>query len=237
MVRAFLGATPFMSITFSFYQSLPHDLFRFKIIRRMCKRCYARYESFQLLLCPMCGETFNKHWSFHKHVANSHPDKIETAYREKCVDCNLVVKNASLLKKHLKRCPKKPGPYTCNNCNKSFDQEYHQKLHELTHEPKWVVSRTICPECGVSSKKYRDFEIHSIVKHGKVVVTCPICGFWTRDLFSTKNHMDEHLGIESYLCDVCYTYFLDKGRFYLHMHQHEKDLCPKCLQKMNDALV
>lgn len=202
-----------------------------------CNRCRCVYKPKHELLCHVCGIPFNRVGTFHKHVGNRHPDEPKPAYKPLCSFCHELLQDLEDIEFHKKRrCNKRPPRYHCSQCFKRFEQEYLKNLHELTHEPGWAVSPILCPECGQVCKNYRFFETHSRNEHDISIVTCPICGFWTKDVLDIKSHLDEHMGVVSYLCDVCYTYFLNKGLFYLHMADHEKKMCPTCVRVEREML-
>uniref|UniRef100_A0A1B6BWN3 Protein krueppel n=1 Tax=Clastoptera arizonana TaxID=38151 RepID=A0A1B6BWN3_9HEMI len=168
-----------------------------------------KHEDSHGLECTLCYKKFNSGSGLKAHIKNVHNDLQKTFVCETCgqsfnckgnltqhrythgeeVECDLCNKkypHRNALSVHKRFVHVKKKPLECNLCGKKFRHKQTLKTHLDTH---------------ADGKKYQ----------------CRYCNVKFTQRAAIKTHMKGvHMGIEPYICEICFKSFKWKSTFYKH---------------------
>ncbi|XP_055749460.1 zinc finger protein 287-like isoform X1 [Salvelinus fontinalis] len=185
--------------------------------------------------CFVCGKMF-----LYSKIRDYH-ERIHVGEDYWCADCGKTFKERQDRDTHECIVCKGDRPYSCSECNKDFERQYHLKQHQLEKHPL-MVEQTVEPE--PESKHFEDqqrqFESaessEAPIRSEPIQYTCEICGTTWATQNSMRSHMFIHRKIQRrkhYTCDVCGKVFRLKSPFTKHQLRHKGDLpfsCSECNQ-------
>nr|CAB3267989.1 zinc finger protein 317-like [Phallusia mammillata] len=132
--------------------------------------------------CDICGRGFSQ-----KCILESHLQSHKDVKSEICDVCGLAYTYKKSLAHHKKTKHGQKHLYTCNYCEKGYDNLPRFKMHIETCAKAEVM---MCKKCGKTFRNKLSFEMHTEKCKG-VEFRCQACklSFPSRDLF--KEHMIE----------------------------------------------
>ncbi|KAM9365120.1 zinc finger and BTB domain-containing protein 40 isoform 2-T2 [Pholidichthys leucotaenia] len=120
--------------------------------------------------CQKCALSFSSLEEHQQHIQEFHPKEYH-----KCPTCSKVFISSTLLEKH-KSTHTGMKPFSCDLCNKSYQQLSGLWYHNRTNHPEVYASHT---------------------RQLKSLVQCDICfKFFPNGSSLAKHHSDEHQGVE-----------------------------------------
>ncbi|XP_052366424.1 zinc finger protein 728-like [Oncorhynchus keta] len=138
-----------------------------------------------------------------------------------CADCGKTFKERQDRDMHECIVCEGDRPYSCSECNKDFERQYHLKKHQLEKHSQ-MVEQTVEPE--PESKDIEDqqsqFESESSEKKLRKHYTCDVCGKVFRLKSPFTKHQLRHKGDLPFSCSECNKDF--KSQYQLKKHQLEK---------------
>ncbi|CAB1430069.1 unnamed protein product, partial [Pleuronectes platessa] len=139
----------------------------------------------------------------------------------KCMECNEVFKDDSLLARHYQQAPESIGQKTCTVCQILLPNQCSFQSHQRIHQHK---SPYICPECGASCRSVH-FQSH-ITKNclhytRRVGYRCHHCSVIFADVGMLKSHIQSAHCETFYKCALCPMAFKTAPGTHSHAHiQH-----------------
>ncbi|GBP32722.1 Zinc finger protein 426 [Eumeta japonica] len=186
--------------SFKTHEGLRDHAKRHKEKQHVCKKCdvvfsnYYRKRQHDIAhhnlkvghVCPHCPETFNSYHNRLWHLVKVHNyEKPEF----KCVTCEKVFYNNSLLRSHIRKYHLQERNVQCSVCNTKFfrkcDLTEHMKNH--TKERKFV-----CTFCGKSFIWKKNLNIHLAIHNNVRRHVCNVCGKSFVQGTSLKYHIGRH---------------------------------------------
>ena len=177
--------------------------------------------------CPICDESFNKHWRFKLHLQH-HSSPTVTAYF--CPLCKAGFAFASMFRNHLllvHTIPKMERPYQCNvkniKCRMGFSRASCLNAHKIVqHE---IISPFICKKCGkicVSKCHWRKHLKGHCLKKSKQL-ECDKCGREFYSISYYKWHKVFHAFPKSFGCEYCHQRFSSEDLKQIHVFTYHKE--------------
>ncbi|XP_060933437.1 zinc finger protein 532 [Limanda limanda] len=139
----------------------------------------------------------------------------------KCMECNEMFQDDSLLAKHYQHAPESSGQKTCTICQMLLPNQCSFQSHQRIHQHK---SPHICPECGASCRSVH-FQSH-ITKSclhytRRVGYRCHHCSVVFADVATLKSHIQSAHCETFYKCPLCPMAFKTAPGTHSHAHiQH-----------------
>eukprot|EP00063_Salmo_salar_P090388 XP_014065223.1 PREDICTED: zinc finger protein 287-like isoform X1 [Salmo salar] len=196
--------------------------------------------------CSVCEKTFRMAGSRDTH------ERGHTGKNYWCSDCGETFKERQERDTHECIVYKGERPFSCSECNKDFQRQYHLKQHQLEKHPL-MVDQTVHrkPRCSVCGKVFA--EIRWLIRHERThrgknqrrdrdphesIVEDPI-----NEQLESKDLEGQLESVESseapiksemirYTCEICGTTWATKSSMRSHMVIHKKkhytcDVCGK----------
>ncbi|XP_029622299.1 zinc finger protein 665-like isoform X2 [Salmo trutta] len=196
--------------------------------------------------CSVCEKTFRLAGSRDTH------ERGHTGKNYWCSDCGETFKERQERDTHECIVYKGERPFSCSECNKDFERQYHLKQHQLEKHPLMVDQTVHCkPRCSVCGKVFTD--IRWLIRHERThrgknerrdrdphesIVEDPI-----NKQLESKDLEGQLESVESseapirsemirYTCEICGTTWATKSSMRSHMVIHKKkhytcDVCGK----------
>lgn len=206
--------------------------------------------------CDVCSNTFRR-----RSDLAVHSRIIHSKGKFKCHLCDYVAKHEGRLKSHMKTSHEKPFvcgicDYRCGakrrieehimskhqNTNPSFVCElcggsFRGKLCLRAHQEKvHFPEPQVCSTCGKLCPSLSNYKKH-IQECGKerIRYTCDMCNQTYCKKAILKDHMNTHLNIQPYKCNVCDKKFFLRVRLLTHkaVHRAPTFQCEICLKSFN----
>ncbi|XP_061788842.1 zinc finger and BTB domain-containing protein 40 isoform X2 [Nerophis lumbriciformis] len=175
------------------------------------------------LKCCLSFQTLEEH---QKHVEEFHVKDFH-----KCSTCNKVLTSTVLLEKH-KTLHTGIKPFTCNLCNKSYQQLSGLWYHNRTNHPDVYTSQTRqlktlvqCETCFRFFPSSASLAKHTQSEHEGLAassVHCPHCQI----VFGEHDELQEHInsqhtkGVNRWICPLCNLVSASHSQLQEHLSSH-----------------
>lgn len=189
--------------------------------------------------CCLCATTFHDIASCEFHMKECHTADITENYqyrnklktlRFSCPICQQGFRRKMSIEKHLsdKTFTEKPAqktsdakkwrkPTQCQACGKIFSDKFEAMYHyDRVHETNKTIK---CDRCEKFFATHKLLNRH-MVTHGPKRHICSICGKLFPQIYQLTSHMDTHLTVKKYKCDLCPKTFSHKRVLESHVLQH-----------------
>uniref|UniRef100_A0A672Y884 Zinc finger and BTB domain containing 40 n=1 Tax=Sphaeramia orbicularis TaxID=375764 RepID=A0A672Y884_9TELE len=186
--------------------------------------------------CQKCCLSFSSLEEHRKHIEEFHPKEFH-----KCPTCDRVFSSAALLDKH-KATHTGGKPFSCELCNKSYQQLSGLWYHNRTQHPDVFANHTrqlkALVQCDVCFKFFPSAS--SLAKHQASIQrwhSCKECGKGFSFACQLEVHMRWHTKEKPYSCTVCRKSFTTVSMLKRHhrIHTGEKPfrchVCGKCFNQ------
>ncbi|KAG7213929.1 hypothetical protein KM043_003129 [Ampulex compressa] len=169
--------------------------------------------------CKICGKSYDTKKSLVKHQANTHEAQ------EECVGncgnfCRCVERS-----KEQEKTSEKSKPYTCEECNKSFEKEVklqrHARIHERAKEQQDTnFKRFLCHICSKTFRQNTGLMFHMRTHTGYKPHVCKYCGRGFTSNSNCINHERTHTGDRPFVCHFCSAAFAKSCTLKAHITTH-----------------
>ncbi len=197
----------------------------------ICKHCRHKFSSFQKL---------RNHTE--KKCQERRDRRNETVDNLKCRICEKMMRNKSLLKRHLNEVHLKPNNYKCNECSETFltmlNLDHHIRIVHK-HSSQSEIKKPMCVNCNFrfsSNQKYMQHTEKKCQRRLKKseALKCNICDKIMRYKSALERHMKKvHLKANDFNCEECEQTFSTKFNLnhhvrIIHIHSLEPEKKPTC---------
>ncbi len=144
--------------------------------------------------------------------------------------CAYTAQKKALLTLHT-RTHTKETPYACEHpgCEYRARQRCHLVVHQATHSEDRPYACAVAG-CAYTSKSRSGLSVHAKAVHGEgEVLHCPHCVFKSVMPKALSEHINAHLGIKPYTCQLC--------GFATTYSSHYSAHCKKCKGKRRGLLL
>ncbi|XP_015591567.1 zinc finger protein 502 isoform X2 [Cephus cinctus] len=169
--------------------------------------------------CKICGKSYVTKKSLLKHKANAHESQ-EGCCSSCGQDCNCSEKS-----KEPEKRMEKLKPYTCDECNKSFEKETklqkHVRIHERAKEQQDSnFKRFLCHICSKTFRQNTGLMFHMRTHTGYKPHVCKYCGRGFTSNSNCINHERTHTGDRPFVCHFCSAAFAKSCTLKAHITTH-----------------
>ncbi|XP_077276309.1 uncharacterized protein LOC143905059 [Temnothorax americanus] len=167
--------------------------------------------------CGVCGKSYDTKKSLMKHQMNTHGGQDED-----CASCGTVCNCAY---KDQEKSNEKSKPYTCEECNKSFEKEIklhrHLRIHERAKEQQDAnFKRFLCHICSKTFRQNTGLMFHMRTHTGYKPHVCKYCGRGFTSNSNCINHERTHTGDRPFVCHYCSAAFAKSCTLKAHITTH-----------------
>jgi len=167
--------------------------------------------------CRICGKSYDTKKSLLKHQMNVHGRQDEC-----CTNCGTVCNCAY---KDQEKSNEKSKPYTCEECNKSFEKEIklhkHLRIHERAKEQQDAnFKRFLCHICSKTFRQNTGLMFHMRTHTGYKPHVCKYCGRGFTSNSNCINHERTHTGDRPFVCQYCSAAFAKSCTLKAHITTH-----------------
>lgn len=172
--------------------------------------------------CKICGKSYDTKKSLSKHQANTHGGRDE-----RCASCAGACTCADRCSdnKDPEKSNERSKPYTCEECNKSFEKEIklqrHSRIHERAREQQDVnFKRFLCHICSKTFRQNTGLMFHMRTHTGYKPHVCKYCGRGFTSNSNCINHERTHTGDRPFVCHFCSAAFAKSCTLKAHITTH-----------------
>jgi len=189
-------------------------------------------------VCEVCSKSFRNKRSYLWHLrVHETPEQLHY-----CNLCSYRTPQRSAWLRHLNEVHKvdpEGNPlsddFKCNECDFVCVSEYKLKLHR---KAKHCEKQHKCSECSYSAISKCDVEKHvSIIHRNERKHLCSECGYMAKTVSALNDHARGHLGLKSFVCNVCGKAYARGDKLKIHLRTHSGNLkpyiCPFCMHAWN----
>ncbi|XP_046609722.1 zinc finger protein 420-like [Neodiprion virginianus] len=170
--------------------------------------------------CEICGKSYVTKKSLQKHKANMHENRedfCDNCKADKC-KCAERVKNIDKKNEKLK-------PFSCDECNKSFEKESKLEKHLRSHERAKEqqdsnFKRFLCHICSKTFRQNTGLMFHMRTHTGYKPHVCKYCGRGFTSNSNCINHERTHTGDRPFVCHFCSAAFAKSCTLKAHITTH-----------------
>lgn len=186
-----------------------------------------KYHNINSFQCSICCISFESREKFLNHKSQ------HENYKYSCLECKLSFKNVNKLTTHLNKSHK---TVFCNNCNKTFPNQYCFNFHAKSCKQKESdaqFNRFICDLCRNEFKTRIGIQTHMLKVHlGVMTFTCDKCGKQFMSDCALEEHMESHDKIlNRYVCQFCGAKYSTSGGHRKHMRNKHYRVDPELYKK------
>ncbi|XP_077114230.1 uncharacterized protein LOC143769491 isoform X2 [Ranitomeya variabilis] len=128
-------------------------------------------------------------------------------------------------RKNSRRGMKGDKPYSCSDCEKSFNKRSSLVIHQRTHTGEKPFS---CSECGKCFNKKSILVIHQRIHTGEKPYSCSECGKYFSQRSHLVGHQKIHTGDRPYSCLECGKRFMTQSYLLRHHRSHTGEKPYEC---------
>ncbi|XP_012253673.2 zinc finger protein 271-like [Athalia rosae] len=169
--------------------------------------------------CDVCGKSYVTKKSLQKHRANMHASKTNI--------CTVCGEDCKCLEKSNNDDNKidKSKPYSCDECDKSFEKESklktHLRIHERAKEQQDSnFKRFLCHICSKTFRQNTGLMFHMRTHTGYKPHVCKYCGRGFTSNSNCINHERTHTGDRPFVCHFCSAAFAKSCTLKAHITTH-----------------
>ncbi|XP_014472052.1 PREDICTED: zinc finger protein 595-like [Dinoponera quadriceps] len=173
--------------------------------------------------CKICGKSYDTKKSLSKHQANAHTRDDG----QRCASCAADEAACGCAQRKEKAVPTvgKSKPYTCEECQKSFEKEIklqrHLRIHERAKEQQDAnFKRFLCHICSKTFRQNTGLMFHMRTHTGYKPHVCKYCGRGFTSNSNCINHERTHTGDRPFVCHFCSAAFAKSCTLKAHITTH-----------------
>lgn len=174
--------------------------------------------------CETCGKSYVTKKSLHKHNASVH----EARQKEFCAVCKAEKCGCAAGGEKItesERKVEKSKPYSCDECNKTFEKESklekHLRIHERAKEQQDSnFKRFLCHICSKTFRQNTGLMFHMRTHTGYKPHVCKYCGRGFTSNSNCINHERTHTGDRPFVCHFCSAAFAKSCTLKAHITTH-----------------
>ncbi|CAG9763103.1 unnamed protein product [Ceutorhynchus assimilis] len=235
----------------SFKHDPEHDLYR-------CNTCSLEFSTQkdvenhiqkiheEFYACDVCSHTSKKAYTFAVHMKTHSKDDTMV-----CPLCTYTTQRRTCLQTHINRVHYHKFYYTCEVCNKGFNDSViykeHNNEHLVRHHTVYIEGTLHKTQCSICLKVFS--KVDTLLKHitskhkqgeerNEKRHLCDFCGKGFGSSDKLKIHYRIHTGEKPYHCKFCEKCFTKKDYLIMHerVHTGEKPYpCEHCGKCFNQA--
>ncbi|XP_075982771.1 uncharacterized protein LOC142981008 [Anticarsia gemmatalis] len=171
--------------------------------------------------CNECGKWISSRAAMTKHL------EIHGTKKYSCEVCSYTTFTVEVMRRHvLTHVDDKP--HKCTLCDKSYIQRAQLQRHLEKH------TGNMCTLCGATFTSRAKMLIHLRSHMGLEKLLCPIktCQYHTKEFIneaSLNNHLNVHLDVKPFSCEVCDKTFHSEVNLRRHLDTHTLDRPRRCM--------
>lgn len=176
--------------------------------------------------CDLCDMKYctQRTLTRHRRLQHCGENSEATPKLYSCELCNKSFQQSGTLKDHM-RTHTGEQPYLCSECGKAFNSSSNLKQHLLRHTG---VKRYECPDCPKKFPCLSDLASHKAVHKQIKPHVCDICGNAFGKRYQLKKHKMYHNGEKPHKCEYCEMRFVCMDHQRRHMRTHTGEKPYKC---------
>lgn len=151
-----------------------------------------------------------------------------------CKICGAEYTEEQEILEHLKTHNK---TYTCEKCQKVFQNPYNYAIHMYEHNNDEVFC---CPLCHFTTLRRSSLRTHINLQHLRMYPhQCKQCGKGFNDIVLYEEHNNAHLGLKPFTCVVCDAKFPNSRYLASHqarIHTVTVHKCPECKKHFKNSV-
>ena len=170
--------------------------------------------------CNKCSKSYATKKSLIKHETKMHEN-----FSRYCTTCNGVCRCPDRNMKNDDKPQEKTKPYTCEECNKTFEKEVklekHMSIHARAKEQQDTnFKRFLCHICSKTFRQNTGLMFHMRTHTGYKPHVCKYCGRGFTSNSNCVNHERTHTGDRPFVCHFCSAAFAKSCTLKAHITTH-----------------
>lgn len=132
-----------------------------------------------------------------------------------CNMCQRSFNQRSKVIRHITSKHSLDRPFKCEICDKAFKYKCDLKTHSLMHDDKANVSY-YCDKCPYQTRTKNNLKAHYTRRHtAEYSFTCEYCGKRFKMEWDLKLHLETH-GSSKFICEICNRLYTSEYTLYKH---------------------